>query len=175
VRDDSNKQFNAFCKEVGEGVAQDALERIGDALWNKDKQNYYKVKFSDIHQHNACNHTMTGVVEVLGKSYGFIIQMGDWNGCSIVEWGDPEEVGTYDPPNPVLRTFVPIDDSLETRKPAEYMNYLRQTKTDWFKEKERNYNYDLHFQPGSKTESYYNDWAKTKGMKTAYKESQPNG
>lgn len=168
--DKTCKNFEKFCIKFGDVIAVDTLERICDAMWNKKYQADYGVKFSDIHQHNACNHTATGEIEIQGKKFGFIIDNGDWGGTVIREWGEPGEIGIYEPPKPTIYTFVPENDDLKTEKPHIYRVYLLWRKQGWFKEKEKGYNYDKHFQPGCKTESHYRDWAKSKGMKIAIKQ-----
>lgn len=167
--------FSKFCHEFGNDIAIDALERICDAMWNKEHQADYKVKLSDVHQHNACNHTATGEIEVKGKTYGFIIDNGDWNGTVVREWGSPEEIGVYEPPKPTIYTFVPENDNLKNEKPALWKLYLSWKKADWFKKMENDYNYDKHFQPGCKTEDYYRSWAHSKGMRVDIKQDDEHG
>ena len=151
-------------------VAPEVLERICDAHWNGKGDG---VVFLDVYQHNACNHTLSGTIDVAGTIYGFIIDNGDWGGTVVRAWGDPEDVGVYRHPEPVsLRTFIPIDDRLSVTNPESYRLYLRLRTLPWFQEKERNYNYDRHFQPGGSIEEYYSKWAATRGMKTGYFEEQ---
>lgn len=140
----------------------EALERICDAHWNSGGEG---VKFRDIHQHNACNHTLSGTIEIDGTEYGFIIQNGDWNGTVVDKWGLADDVGTYKPEPPTLFTFVPMDDTLRTSKPHMWQVYLAWRKEKWFQDKERAYNYDRHFQPGGAIENHYREWAAKKGMK----------
>lgn len=148
-----------------------ALERICDAHWNKSGEG---VKFLDIHQHNACNHTLSGTIDVDGVVYGFIIESGDRNGTVVRAWGDPEDVGTYDPgPPPELRTFIPRDPKMHDVNSTNFQLYLLWRKEQWFKEKERAYNYDRHFQPGRLIEGHYRGWAEKKGMTTGYLSSLP--
>ena len=146
--------------------SEESLTRICEAHWYKSGSG---VKFIDIHQHDACNHTLSGTIDVGGVEYGFIIDNGNWAGTVVRAWGDPEDVGVYDPgPPPEMATFVPVDDSLSETSPGLFNVYLAWRKESWFVEKERGYNYDRHFAPGGKTESYYRDWAAKKGMKIGY-------
>lgn len=159
-----NKEFAAFCDRFGEAAGVQVMERIADALWNREGEG---ISFLDIHQHNACNHTVSGTIEHAGESFGFIIESGDIHGTVIHEWGEPEDVGVFKPAPPTLYTFVPTDPGLELRRPEMWKVYLAWRETPWFKEKERGYNYDRHFQPGSVTEKHYRDWAATKGLMPA--------
>ena len=135
------------------------LERIADALWNKRGEG---IQILDVYQHNACNHTMSGIID----GTGFIVEMGDWSGTKVVAWGDPEDMGIYKPPKPTQWTFVPDDDLLKYKNPTMYDVYLNHwRKASWFTEQEQKLNYDLHFQPGAFVRNYYNAWAKQKGMK----------
>lgn len=145
--------------------SDEVLERIADAHWNQKHAASYGVKFFDIYQHNACNHTLSGNIDVDGKEYGFIIESGDRNGTVVHAWGDPEDVGVFEHPKPEEPlTFVPKDRMLAFNNPNMFNVYLSWREEGWFKEKERNYAYDRHFQPGGKIEKYYREWAATKSM-----------
>lgn len=146
------------------GITESHLERIAEASWNNGGEG---IVFLDIHQINACNHVFSGTIEDEGKTFGFIIEMGDISGTHVHDWGDPEDVGTYRAPPPVLYTFVPQDDHLEIRRPEMYAVYLAWTKEPWFIEMARSYNYDRHFQPGGKIEEHYRALAAKRGLKPA--------
>ncbi len=73
----------------------DVHERICNAHWNGFGEG---VKFLDIYQINACNHVLSGTIQVDDELYGFIIESGDIMGTDVKAWGDPEDVGTYEPP-----------------------------------------------------------------------------
>jgi hypothetical protein len=140
-----NKEFAAFCKRFGDEAGESVLERICEAHWSGSGPG---VRLTDIHQHNACNHTLSGTVEHRGEAFGFVIESGDRNGTVILQWGDPEDIEAFKPEKPTLYTFVPQDDFLKERRPEMYRVYLAWTKEDWFNEKARNYNYDRHFSAG---------------------------
>ena len=146
----------------------EALELIADESWSNPKigQERNGVTFFDIYQHNACNHTYSGNIVIDGETYGFIIESGDRNGTVVRGWGDPEDVGYFEHPEPPEPyTFLPRNSfDLQVNRPALWGVYLLWRKESWFTEKERGYNYDRHFAPGGKTESYYRDWADKKGM-----------
>ncbi len=150
-------------------VPSEVLERICDAHWNGHGEG---VTFLDIYQHNAANHTLSGVISVDGKVYGFIVDDGDWGGTVVRAWGDPEDVGIYQPLEVKLKTFVPVDDLLSVNNPFMYRVYLEWRKQSWFREMEGKYNYDRHFQPGTFVESYYSVWASQRGLKTGYFEAE---
>ena len=152
--------------------AEEDLERIADALWNNRKGE--GIVFFDVFEHNACNHTMSGTIDVAGVVHGFIIESGDRNGTVVKGWGDPEDVGTYDPgPPPELRTFVPKDHTLHIARPEMFRVYCLWRKEKWFMEKERAYNYDRHFQPGGYIEDHYRKWATEKGLEPGYLSNLP--
>lgn len=145
---------------------EDALDRIANAQWHYGGQwhrqpPYDGVTFLDIHEHNACNHTLSGTIDVDGRLYGFIVESGDWNSTVVKAWGDPEDVSVYQPEPPGEQlTFVPI----HRLRPAMRQVYLWWREQEWFKEKERAYLYDRHFAPGDFTERHYHNWAAPKGM-----------
>ena len=150
---------------------EDALERIANAQWSlgNKKGTCDGVTLLEVYQHNVCNHTLSGTVEVDGQVYGFIIDSGDWSGTVVRAWGDPEEVGVEpEPEPPEPRTFVPNDDDLAWSRPGMFGVYMAWRKEPWFVEMERSYNYDRHFAPGGKTEGYYRDKASKRGMKPGY-------
>lgn len=154
--------------------SEKSLTRICEAHWTHGASGGDGVKFLDVHQHNACNHTLSGTIEIGGVEHGFIIDNGNLDGTVVRAWGDPEDVGTYDPgPPPEPRTFIPKDDDLFITKPGLFKVYLYWREQKWFKDKEQGYNYDRHFAPGGKTEKYYSEWAETKGMKVGYWSSLP--
>lgn len=62
----------------------DHLERIADAQWGGSGDG---IHFSDIYQHNACNHTLSGTIVDGDETYGFTIESGDWNGTVVLGWG----------------------------------------------------------------------------------------
>ena len=139
----------------------EVLERICDAFWNKDRAADYGVHFHSIHEHDAINHVLSGTIEVDGHVYGFIIENGNWNGTVVLEWdADPENVGIYTPPEPGEQlTFVPINPT--TMAIFIYSHWVNE---EWFKEMERNYLYDRHFQPGGFVEEHYREKAAKRGM-----------
>ena len=165
---DEHPRFVEFEERFGTAAAVEVMERIADAMWNREGKG---IHFSDIHQINACNHVASGCIEHEGESFGFIIESGDRNGTVIHDWGPEDDVGVYQPEPPTQYTFVPTDSFLKERRPEMYKVYLYWREQEWFKEKERGYNYDRHFAPGCATEKYYRDWAATKGMQIAPKES----
>lgn len=150
---------------------EEALERICEAQWANPGTfvTVHGVTFHDIHRHDACNHTLSGVVDIGGVSHGFVIDNGNNSGTVVREWGNPEDVGIYDPgPPPEPRTFVPTNDALAWERPGMFGVYLAWRKEPWFTDMERSYNYDRHFQPGSKVESHYREKAAKRGLKTGY-------
>lgn len=156
-----------------ENVPVEALERIADASWGwssyKNKERINGVWISDVHTINACNHVYSGNVLIDGTDYGFIIESGDRVGTEIREWGLADDVGTYDPgPPPEPLRLVPRDDNLWCDRPAMFAVYAAWRKEKWFEDLERNYNYDRHFAPGGKTETYYRSKAEARGLKYGY-------
>ncbi len=153
----------------------DLLQRISDAQWNGGKG--AGITFRDIHQLDVCNHVLSGTILAPdGLTYGFIIEMGNWVGCEVREWGLEEDVGTYTPPPPPEPfTFVPTNPMLWEDLPEMFKVYLWWRKQSWFKDKERAYAYDRHFQPGGYVENHYRDWAAKKGMVIGLLSSLPQG
>lgn len=147
----------------------EALERIANAQWSGGKAD--GVDIHTVHQFNACNHRLGGTIEIDGLEYGFVIDSGDWNGTDVIEWGlsDSEVSGYFaEPEAPEPRTFIPENRGLFTESPGLFKVYALWRKEAWFTDKVRGYNYDRHFAPGGKTESYYRDWAASKGMVPGY-------
>jgi hypothetical protein len=142
-----------------EHPSEEVLERICDAHWNG--QDINGVVFLDKYRHDAINYTLSGTVEVDGKVYGFIIDDGNWDGTVVRAWGDPEDVSIYQPSPREPLTFVPKNHHLEG---LALQKYLLLRKSDWFKKIVGEMNYDMHFAPGTKTTSYYREWAEKKGL-----------
>lgn len=143
------------------------LERICDVSYNLHAQpgTDGNIKITDVHQHNACNHTFSGTITIENIEYGFVIENGDWAGTVVKEWGLAEDIGTYTPPEPGEQlTFIPNNMHLKTENPALFKVYLNWRKQSWFKEMIGKYLYDRHFQPGSFIENHYKEWAAKKGM-----------
>lgn len=146
-------KFDDFCKKFGEDAGTEILERICDAQWNNGKGE--GINFSDIHQHNACNHTLSGSIEYQGEIFHFIINNGDWGGTEVIEFGTIDEVGVYYPPPQTMFDFVP-----KSKEDPDFLKlYERWKKEEWFKKKLSSYHYDRHFQPGHKIEQHYKEWA----------------
>jgi len=139
------------------------LETICDMHWSHVKSRD-GITISEVHQHNACNHTISGTATIDGVEYGFVINSGDWGGTDVCEWGLAENVGLYEPPKPVVYTMVPRDYTLKTRRPRMWDVYLKWRESPWFNEICRNYNYDRHFMPGHQTETHYRAKAAERGM-----------
>lgn len=154
--------FREFAERSGMAVAEGLLERICDAHWNHGGDG---VTFRDIHQHNACNHTLSGSIEHEGETLHFIIDDGDWGGTVVREFGTVDDVGVYEPPKPQRYMFVPADDNLATKRPEMWKMYLWWTKQPWFTEQLGKYHYDRHFQPGCAIEDHYRKWAAERGLK----------
>jgi hypothetical protein len=143
---------------------KDILELICDAHWNNNGQ-HNGITFHDIYQHNACNHTLSGTIDINGTLYGFVIDNGDRDGTVVHKWGLADDVGIYKHPEPTEPlTFVPKNINLKTERPGMWKVYLSWIKQDWFIKKEQAYLYDRHFQPGAFVEKHYRDWADQKGL-----------
>lgn len=139
------------------------LELIADVSWNG--KDFGGVTIHDTHTINACNHIYSGNILHDGISYGFVIESGDINGTKIHEWGLSDDIGTYEPEPPGEQlTFIP-DGELTDTKLKIYKYWRRES---WFKEMVGKYIYDKHFQPGNVTETYYRNWAKSKGLTVGY-------
>ena len=164
------KAFLAFCAEAGDDIADGFLQELCDMEWNRDKKSP-RIQISSTHQHDACNYTHSGTVTIDGAEYGFVIDNGNWNGTVVREWGAADDITAYEPPAPTVYTFVPIDDAMKDDRPAMWGVYLAWRKEGWFRDKERGYNYDRHFAPGGKTETYYQTWARGRGMKIVPQET----
>lgn len=151
-------------------MPDEVCERICNAHWNKDKAIDYGVRFIDIHQHNACNHTLTGIVTVNGENYGFVVESGDRNGFVVIEYAPAEEcskVYSYEPPPETRFKLVPEnEDELKAYAPEKLAIAMKWIQQPHIQEKLRNYHYDRHFQPGCVIETYYKDWAK--GLKLKF-------
>lgn len=157
---DEHPEFAKFCAHYGDAVAIGFLEELCDAMFTRKSDRIY---ISDVHQHNACNHTVTGILNHDGKEFCFIIESGDWNGTVVRHFG--EELRHFEPPPPPIYDMVPINPNLEKERPEMYRVYLAWKKLDWFQELLRNYAYDRHFQPGVKIEGYYKNKALEKGLR----------
>ena len=144
----------------------ETLSRICEAFYSRQKGMQNGVRIDDIYRHDAINYTFSGVAEIGGIEYGFIIDDGNWNGTELREWGLAEDIGGYQPPPPLEPlTFIPSDDSLAWERPHMFGVYLMWRKEAWFAEQERNYAYDRQCQPGRFVENHYRNWAAQKGMK----------
>lgn len=143
-----------------------ALEAICDAHWNGGTvfgPAVCGVRFTDIHQHDAVNHTLSGTIEIEGHTYGFEVDNGNWNGTVVRQWvTDPEDLRGYQPPKHEPLTLIP-DDPFFTLRTLEV--YAYQFKADWFQSKARGYLYDRHFAPGEATERHYRPWMAQKGLR----------
>lgn len=139
--------FAAWCETVGEDVATRTLERICEAHYSGGESGG-GIIFAGRHQHDACNYTLSGSVEVDGISYGFVIDDGNWAGTEVREWGLEEDVATYVPPEPDAPTFIPRAANLGVVGRELYKAWL---SADWFKAavgKLHEAAYDRFVQPG---------------------------
>jgi hypothetical protein len=144
---------------------EETLERICEAHWSSHGKDADGVHFSDIHTHNACNHTLSGTVDVDGVIYGFVIDSGNNAGTVVREWGPADDVGVYEPGPPVRWTLVPKNPNLKETSPALWSVYLAWQKESWFAKMISDYSYDRHFQPGCQIENHYRALADKRGLK----------
>jgi hypothetical protein len=141
------------------------LERIVNAHWSGGGPG---VVFRDVHQHDACNHTLSGTINIGGRVFGFIVRNGNNDGTEVVEWGDADDIGIYEPPPPgESLTSLPTLNiySDQERRIRGLTIYALWRKEPWFVEQARKYAYDRHFQPGGFVESHYREWAEKKGVR----------
>lgn len=153
--------------------SEDDLERIGEVICNRDSAEMFGVNVLDLYQINAANHVLSGTIMVGEVEHGFIVEMGDIQGCQVHAWGDPENTGRYQPPKPNLRTFIPKDLWLLAKNPAMFEVYCLWRDEPWFKELEQKYNYDRLFQPGGKIEDHYRAKAAERGLVPGYMDELP--
>ena len=160
---DGEKAFEAFCARFGQEAGDRVMDRITDAECGGSREGV----IMSIHRHNACNVTLSGAITHAGEEFGFVIDSGDWAGTVIREWGPADEVGDYEPEQPTLFTFVPVNPDLARVRPALFRVYLLWREQPWFKDRVRGYNYDRYFAPGVKTEDHYRAFAASRGLKIA--------
>ena len=142
----------------------ETLERIINALCDGYGQPCESggVCITDVHRTDAINCVMSGIIDIDGHNFGFVIEDGNYNGTVVLEWGDADEIGAYSPPEREPLTFIPEVMNMTALGIKIYLHWREQP---WFKEKERAYNYDRFFQPGFKIEDHYRKWAAAKGMR----------
>lgn len=154
--------WNAF-EAAHPDLATSICERIGDALWNHQRGTRDGLTIRDVHQHDACNHTISGAIEfdLDGELVyrEFIFRSGNMGGDDMIEWG--EDVGMYEPPEPDPMVFGP-GPGADYRLIAQVYPLWRKEK--WLQDLESGYNYDRHFAPGGKTESHYRQKAAQRGL-----------
>lgn len=161
------KYYNKF----GKVLIDDILTEIVEYHWNFYSQ-YHKndpnsnVKFTDVYQHDACNHTLSGNILYKDVLYKFIIDNGNWDGTRIIEFDVYEEsdFNDYVHPEPTKYMFFPKDPLLEYTNPTMYSVYLYWKTQKWFIDKLNKFKYDIHFQPGCYIRNEYEKWANTKGL-----------
>ena len=152
----------------------EALERIVEAFWQGGSSTLWNkgscgVKFDDIYKRDACNHVLSGTIEIDQEVYGFIIEDGNWNGTVVIEWGDAEDVRCYEPPEPGEQlTLIPKDPFLHMDRPEMFEVYLYWRKQPWFTNMVNKYAYDRHFQPGCKVREFWEKEADKKGLKWGF-------
>lgn len=146
--------------------ADEIGERISDAFCclRAQRGTNGNVTLFDVHQHDAINHVLTGTIDVDGQVWGFICEIGNWNGFRMMEWGDHEDVGYYKPP--VVEPFILLPNWVGWPEESYRFNvqvYARFLRRTDIVEKIGSYNYDRHFQPGGYIEGRYREWAKKVG------------
>lgn len=145
-------------------MPENILQEICDAFYN-DKTEFHHGTITETIQRNICNYTLKGYLELDGLEYYFEINDGDWSGTEISQFELAENAITGKEEEPIsILSFIPENPFLHISNPAIFQAYLSWRKSEWFKEKERNYNYDRFFQPGGQIEKYYRNWAAEKGM-----------
>lgn len=160
-----NPGFYAFYQKYGETVCQGILERITELVWDRDGK-HEGLSLRDFHSIDVINSVISGTIEHVGVEWGFVIETGDRNGTRIMEWGEAEEVGTYNPPEPEKRYYVPANDCLFAEKPTMFQMYLQWRQPNGrIPEMEGKMNYDMFFQPGGKTWNHYSEWGAKQGLK----------
>jgi hypothetical protein len=135
------------------------LEQITEAHWNGSKDP--QVHFRCIHTIDILNHVLSGTVEHDGHSYGFVIRNGDWNGTEVEEWGDADDVRTYEPPKLDPLTLLPIREDITLQKLLIYFQWRDES---WFQEQVRKTAYDFHFSPTGTIHKYWGDEAKKRHL-----------
>jgi hypothetical protein len=159
-----NERFAEFCEKYGDEAGLHLMEEIADAQFSGKSDT---IRFSDIYQHNATNHTLSGRVDFRGEEYHFIIESGDWNGTVVKEFETIDEVGVFEHPKPTIYTMVPANPFLEQENPSMWKVYLTWKEEPWFTEMVRKYSYDIHFQPGGYVSDYWGKQAAKKGLRFA--------
>ena len=147
-------------------LVEDICERITEALIGH-YQDYEVdgVRVSDVHQHDACNHTVSGQIDVeIGGEvccFGFVAQSGNWAGFEMQEWGDVDDVGTYEPPAPDPLVAIPEFGAHK----GIWSRWDHMRRQPWYQEMVRGFNYDRHFAPGGKTAQHYAAEARKHGLR----------
>lgn len=156
------KAFEQFCAKYGENAGTEVMERIADAMW--DKEPGRRVKITDLHTLNAYNHIVDGDIEHAGEWFSFSVESGDRRGTFVREWGAHGSVAGYEPEPPIVYDLMPANHALEIERPGMFGVYMAWRETKWFREMAESYNYDRHFAPGFKTENHYRTKAAERGL-----------
>ena len=166
-------EFIKFCNEVGDDFTTRLLEEFCDCLWDYNTDSLLKmseyrgkdftITIASVHRFDNINCEVHGFVEIEDKEYEFVIEDGNWNGTVVKEWSLDKKI-QYTPPVSERPVFVPKDPRLKENSPALYNVYLKWKKEEWFKEKERQYAYDMYFSPCAKTHMWWREWLDKKGL-----------
>ncbi|WP_406586427.1 hypothetical protein [Asaia lannensis] len=156
------KAFEQFCAKYGDDAGTEVMERIGDAMFEKDPGD--RIKILDVHALNACNHIVDGDIEHAGKWFSFSVESGDRRGTFVREWGAHGSVAGYEPEPPIVYDLMPANRALEIKRPGMFGVYLAWREMEWFRKLAQSYNYDRHFAPGGKTENHYRAKGAERGL-----------
>lgn len=148
-------------------MPDDVLEHICDKFYCGSSGIKDYISITDEIKHDAVNYTIFGYVLINNIKYYFIVDDGNNAGTVVKYFGLEKQPINYEEDKESI-SFIPIHEKLYINNPILYSIYMLEREKDWFKEMERNYNYDRHFQPGSVTENHYTEKAKIHWLKPGY-------
>lgn len=152
----------AFCRDIPESRQQEIMEMISEAASGHIKHDC--ITMLEIDRLDACNYRSSGIIEVDGREYSYIVQDGNWNGTALEAW---EETGVqkFEYHQPTVWALQPrcdlIGDAIAHGKgpflllkwDAILKNHPQVAAIPG------KYAYDRHFQPGGLVEKHWKDAA----------------
>jgi hypothetical protein len=140
-----------FIREFG----KDLIEELFESVYGSKFDN---IKITEKHNHDVINSVGRAEIIINGEPLYVEWEDGNMNGSQIIDYSFE---GLTAPKRYVTAyKFVPVVRTELALKIYEYWK-----KENWFKEKERSMNYDFHFAPGEKTQTYYKNFAAQKGLR----------
>lgn len=151
--------YDRFDRDVPEHLREDVMTAMCEATSGYDVPSVHILERDQL---NACNHRALGSITIEGVEYSFQFESGDFNGSVLLDWEGEREFEYHTPTRYALQPIQRlISQAIESGK-GDFLilkwDAILRNRPEVAAIPSK-FAYDTHYQPGSRTSTYWREKA----------------